>query len=48
MCWSQLTRVDHMYKKRWAGGRRKILQEGVQDTHAREIDDRWSPTSRDL
>jgi hypothetical protein len=28
MCWSQPARVDHMYKKRWVGGRRKILQEG--------------------
>jgi hypothetical protein len=25
MCWSQLARVDHMCKKMWTRGRRKIF-----------------------
>jgi hypothetical protein len=28
MCWSQPARVDHMCKKMWAGGRRRISQGG--------------------
>jgi hypothetical protein len=29
MSWNQPTRVDHMCKKMWAGGRRKFLQENT-------------------
>jgi hypothetical protein len=37
MCWSQPIQVDHMCKKRWAEGRRKILQ-GESLGHKRRKD----------
>jgi hypothetical protein len=44
MCWSQPTRVDHMCKNMWAGGRRKSLGGANKGTHVWLAGHRWSPT----